>query len=84
MNIVLLHVVNSGMAAPRFIGTKFLGGFINGFQSESSCAFLSHLKHSWEPLMEPPNNSVLTNLGAAMPEFTTCKKTIIMDYEKYP
>ena len=30
MNIVLSHVVNSAIAHPRFFGTKFVGGSING------------------------------------------------------
>jgi hypothetical protein len=71
MNIVLSHVVNSGIEGPRFIGTKLFGDSFNGS--------LAHLKGSeklkdgsrWEPLKEPPNNLVPINLGPSMAEFTT-------------
>ena len=67
------------MEAPRFVGIIFLGGSINGSQMEPSQVFRSHFKHSREPLKEPPNNLVPTDLGAAMPEFTTCERTIFVD-----
>ena len=72
MNIVLSHGVNSGMAAPRIIGTKLFGGSLNG--SRECLKWLRNAQNGslWEPLMDPPRNLVPINLGAAMPEFTTC------------
>ena len=72
------------MAAPRLVGTKLFGGSFNG-----SLECLKWLRNAqdgslWEPLMEPPRNLVPINLGAAMPEFTTCKRTIFMDSWKCP
>jgi hypothetical protein len=79
MNIVLSHVVTSGIEGARLIGTKLFGGSFNGS--------LEHLKWRgkaqdgslWKPLKEPPNNLVSINLAPSMPEFTTCERTIFID-----
>jgi hypothetical protein len=79
MNIFLSHVVNLGIEGARLIGTKLFGGFFNG-----SLAHLKWLRKAqdgslWEPLKEPPNILVPSNLAPSMPEFTTCERTIFID-----
>jgi hypothetical protein len=73
MNIVLSHVLNSGIEALRFIGTKLFGGSFHG-----SLAHLKWLQKAQngslrKPLKEPPNNLVPINLRASMAELPHMK-----------
>ena len=57
MNIVLSHVVNSGMAAPRLAKTKLFGGSFNG-----SLECLKWLRNTQDDsIWEPPRNLVPIN-----------------------
>jgi hypothetical protein len=79
MNIVLSHVVNSGIEGPRFIGTKLFCGSFNGSLAHLKWLEKAHIGYLWEPLKEPPNNLVPINLGPSMAEFIKCERTIFID-----